>query len=94
MECMIQSIKHTGSRGKRHMDRTDGRYPFRIGRIVDFNPNKIQVGKPMRIVYLKDRDGSDYSNMSLITSNVIDFHFNNGAFTVETMNSIYEFIMC
>ena len=42
--------------------------------------------------YLKNADGSDYSNMFLKTSNVVGIHGVDELFAcIETVNSIFEF---
>ena len=81
MEYKITKITHSGTKGERGQDRTDGRYPMRIGRTVELDLDKVKLGKPMIINYLKNADGSDYSNMCLRTSAVF----------IETMNSIFIF---
>lgn len=91
MEYRIKSIKHSGKKGERGTDRTDDRYPMRIGRTVEVTPFDIVPGVPLWINYLKDSDGSDYSNMTLRTSFVVDVDGNDDLFTVETNNSIFEF---
>ena len=40
----INSIVHSGIDGERNTPRTDGRYPLRIGRIVEFN----EINKEIR----------------------------------------------
>ena len=96
MEYKITKITHSGTKGKRGQDRTDGRYPMRIGRTVDLDLDNVKLGKPMIINYLKNADGSDYSNMYLRTSCVIS---TASAVFIETMNSIFifektEFLEC
>ena len=51
-------------------DRTDGRYPIRIGRTCMIDLDDINKNLPMYIDYLKDADGSDYSDNYLMTSRV------------------------
>lgn len=43
----IVSIKHSGTCGKRGTERTDGRYPLRIGRVVKLNIDDIEIGCPL-----------------------------------------------
>ena len=70
--------------------RLDGRYPLRIGRIVE-KPN-VHIGLPMILNYIRNADGTDYSGMTLRTSRVISNYTNEkGNIVVETMNSVYEF---
>ena len=70
--------------------RLDGRYPLRIGRIVE-KPHA-HIGLPMILNYIRNADGTDYSGMTLRTSRVITTYTNEkGNIVVETMNSTYEF---
>lgn len=70
--------------------RLDGRYPLRIGRIVE-KPHA-HIGLPMILNYIRNADGTDYSSMTLRTSRVISTYTNEkGNIVVETMNSAYEF---
>lgn len=39
----IKSIKHNGTCGERGTERTDGRYPLRIGRVVKLNIDDIEI---------------------------------------------------
>lgn len=91
MEYKITKITHSGTKGERGQDRTDGRYPMRIGRTVQLNMEYLKPGYPMIINYLKDVDGSDYSNMYLRTSNIISINSTESTVTVETVNSIFTF---
>ena len=92
MEYRIKRILHAGSEGVRGTERTDGRYPLRIGRTINLDIDSIKIGQPFILWYLKNADGSDYSNKWLPTSNVVGIHGLDGAFIcVETLNSIYEF---
>ena len=71
-------------------DRTDGRYPLRIGRICK-KPKAVNGGH-MILEYLRNRDGSDYSNKILyesVVSNVCSY--DNGNIVVYTTDSIYTF---
>jgi hypothetical protein len=88
----IISILHSGSKGKRGIVRTDGRYPTRINRIVQFDCwNDIKIGQPLVMNYVKDEDGNDYMGFGLITSIVKDWDFiYDGVIKIETLNSIYE----
>ena len=91
MEFTIQSIKHSGRRGTRYAERSDGRYPLRIGRTVDLDPIiDLRKDVPFVLNYVKDRDGSDMRGWSLRTSYVVDFKFDGDMLIVETNNSIYE----
>lgn len=74
---------------KTETTRKDGRYPLRLGRIV--KEPKPNIGMPMILEYLRNADGSDYSDRSLRTSRVIEIREKAGILEVETMNSIYIF---
>lgn len=91
MEYRITKITHSGTKGKRGQNRTDGRYPMRIGRIVELDLDNVKLGKPMIINYLKNADGSNYSNMCLRTSSVVLIISTASAVFIETMNSIFTF---
>ena len=88
----ITSILHSGNKGKRGAVRTDGRYPTRINRIVQFDCWKnIKIGQPFVMNYIKDENGNDYFGFALITSIVKDWDFiYDGVIKIETLNSIYE----
>ena len=91
MEYKITKITHSGTKGERGQDRTDGRYPMRIGKTVELDLDNVKLGKPMIINYLKSADGSDYNNMYLRTSNVISIISTASTAFIETMNSIFTF---
>lgn len=91
MEYKINRILHSGTKGIRGIERTDGRYPMGIGRTVDLNLDDIQNGYPMILNYIKNADGSDYSNMYLRTSCVSTIIKMPRTVTIETLNSIFEF---
>lgn len=86
----IKSIKHSENLS----DRTDGRYPKRIGRIVDLDIDGIAYSQrnilPMIIRYVKDEYGNDYP-YTLRTSTVLNYEVLENTVTVNTRNSIYEF---
>ena len=96
MEYKIKSIKHSGRRGTRMTDRINGRYPQRVGRIVDLDPTKYEVGFPFILKYLRLADGSDYSNMNLRCSMLVKISstIDDEIIVVETSNTIYEFEKC
>ena len=74
----------------RGASRTDGRYPLRIGRIVDIDQRNIQIGRNLILEY-KNSDGSD-NNSWLMCSKIVAYHeLHNGLLQIETKNSIYEF---
>lgn len=69
-------------------DRTDGRYPKRIGRIC--NKPFARIGLRMEIEYIAEPDGTQYHKF-LYTSNVIQVIEQGGNLTVTTKNSVYYF---
>ena len=92
----IKSIKH--SRGiLKGLDRQDGRYPLRIGRIVNLNIDYIEIGYPLVIRYIRDSDGTPMKFSVLKTSNVVEINSVGEVecdplfVIVETENSIFEF---
>ena len=89
----IKSILHSGRKGERYSPRTDGNYPSRINRIVEFDKHKsITKGIPFIFDYIKDEHGNDYSDFYFRTSCVVDWDFvYDNVIRVETNNSIYEF---
>ena len=91
----IESIKHSGTYGKRGTERTDGRYPLRIGRVVSLEYDFLKTGYPLVIRYMKDSDGTPMRFDFLNTSNIIDFKTEFRPYDlyviVETENSIFEF---
>ena len=90
----IKSILHNGRKGKRYTNRTDGKYPNRINRIVEIDERDIVIGAPYFIQYVKDEHGNDYRNMVLTTSYVTDWDYlYEDTIYIETYNSIYEFEM-
>ena len=91
MEYKIKRILH--SKGiSRGIDRLDGRYPMRIGRIVDLELKNITVGEPLYLKYVKDSDGSDYHGV-WCTSRVVNFDCtydkSGNWIKIETLNSIF-----
>ena len=88
----IKHILHSGRKGERNTPRTDGRYPIRIGRIVEFDTKDIVIGIPFILNYIKDENGNDYRGFHLTTSFVKDWDYVfDGVIRIETNNSIYEF---
>lgn len=90
----INSILHSGIKGKRNTPRTDGRYPLRLNRIIELNDGikkgDIISGMPFILKYVKDENGNDY-NGYLQTSRVVDWDFVfDNVIRIETLNSIYE----
>ena len=94
----IESIKHNGTCGERGTDRTDDRYPLRIVRVVKLDIDCIEIGYPLLIRYIKDSDGTSMKFSLLKTScvkNYITIDDLEGIvkyITIETENSIFEFI--
>ena len=87
-----KSIPHSGTFGARGFERTDGRYPMRIGRIVKMDLDKLQVGNVLVLNYVKDEHGKDYSGKYLRCSIIQGIHaVSSDLFCVETNNTIYEF---
>lgn len=91
----ISSILHSGRKGERNTHRTDGRYPLRIGRIVELNDDikngDIISNMPFILKYVKDENGNDYRGYCLQTSRVVDWDFVfENRISIETLNSIYE----
>ena len=70
-------------------DRTDGRYPKRIGRIC--NKPFAKLGLSMEIEYVAEADGTPYLGKFLHTSNVIQVIEEGINLTVTTRNSVYYF---
>lgn len=90
----IKSIRHSGTKGTRGLERTDGRYPIRVGRIVRLDLNRLSVGNPLILDYVKDENGNDYSGYVLQCSIIRGIHaVSERLFCVETNNTIYEFEM-
>lgn len=87
----ITSIVHSGNKGKRNTPRTDGRYPMRIGRIVELDTDYLVDGSPLVLDYVKDENGNDYRGMSLFCSIIKDWDYvSENVIDIETRNSIYE----
>lgn len=93
MEYRIKSIKHSGRKGTRMTDRIDGRYPQRVGRVVDLEPTEYEIGFPFILKYLRLADGSDYSNMYLNCSRLVKISstIDDEIVVAETNNTVYEF---
>ncbi len=87
----ITRITHTGTYGKEGTDRTDGRYPLRIGRIVEMKYDSIDVGIPMTLRYVRDSDGTPLRFKYICTSDVVSKNKNNNKVVITTRNSVFEF---
>ena len=68
--------------------RTDGRYPLRIGCLVEILD--MNVGWRLNLAYLKDADGNEKSGF-LSTSQVVKIESTPSleVITVTTLNSVY-----
>ena len=88
----INRIMHSGAKGKRGEDRTDGIYPKRVGRVVSIEDNyPIYEGYPALLIYVADANGNEYHG-GLQTSRVVKLERTDNAIRLETSNSIYELI--
>ena len=88
----IKRIMHSGVKGKRGEDRTDGIYPKRVGRVVSITDNyPIYERYPALLIYVTDADGNEYHG-GLQTSRVVKMERTDNAIRLETSNSIYELI--
>lgn len=78
----IESITKNG------VQRTDGRYPLRIGSIVEIV--SLDIGRPFVYQYIKDANGNDKEGY-LTTSTIIKLESDFGLNTivVTTRNSVY-----
>ena len=95
LEYKIARIQHSGTCGERWTDRTDDRYIYRVGRTVNIDIDDFDVGFPMILHYLKDQDGSDYSDYILATSRVKRVSIpDENTVIIETRNSIFRFEKC
>lgn len=86
---MFKIVKITDKQGN---DRTDGRYPLRIGRKCNIDFENLYISLPMSIEYAPDA-GEDYRGI-LHTSNLIDYGYINNQFVAKTLNSIYYLETC
>lgn len=87
----IKSILHTGRKGEKGTPRTDGRYPLRIGRIVELDVNTLIKDTQLVLDYVKDENGNDYRGYHLQCSSIKDWDYvYNDRINIETCNSIYE----
>ena len=87
----ITKITHTGTCGEKGTERTDGRYPQRIGRIVEMKYDSIKAGIPMTLDYVRDSDGTPLRFKYIRTSDVISKNKNNNKVVITTRNSVFEF---
>lgn len=91
----IKRVLHTGVDGERNIPRTDGRYPMRIGRIVQFSEANIIINEPFWLRYVCDENGNDYNGMVKRTSYVVGYEITRDDqkeyVRLETYRTIYEF---
>lgn len=88
----IKRIMHSGTKGKRGEDRTDGIYPRRVGRIVSITDSyPIYEGCPALLIYVADADGNEYHG-GLQTSRVVKIDHGVKNIRLETFNSIYDLV--
>ena len=87
----IKAVLHSGTKGERHKQREDDKYPMLKNRIVEFDKNDIMIGLPLYLNYIKDENGNDYRDgLGLRTSSVLDIPIEREDMIVfETFNSIY-----
>ena len=87
----INSILHSGRKGKRGTLREDGRYPLRIGRIIELDVSMLNEGTQLILSYVKDENGNDYRGHYLICTIIKDWDYvYDNVIRIETNNSIYE----
>ena len=87
----IKSILHSGRKGERNTPREDGRYPLRIGRIVELDVNNLIEGISLVLDYVTDEKGNDYRGYCLQCSRIVDWDYiYENRICIETNNSIYE----
>lgn len=87
----ITKITHAGTCGEKGTNRTDGRYPLRIGRIVEMKYDSIEISAPMTLHYVRDSDGSPLIFKYIRTSDVVSKNKNNNKVVITTRNSVFEF---
>ena len=87
MKYLIEDITY-----KNGLTRTDGRYPNRIGSVVQLNSDPV-VGYPLFFRYVKYNNGELVEDHITQTSRVDDFdHYSKpGYLIIYTHNSIYYF---
>lgn len=86
MNYKIKKITHLDG-----TERTDGRYPLRVGRIVSGEDSVIVIGLPAILSYMTDENGEECVGKYLRTSIVhsIDHDYTNMDIKFTTHNSIY-----
>lgn len=86
METTYRIVKVTDHEEK---DKTDGRYPLRVGRLC--KKPVVKENRPMILFYLENADGSDYGGKMLVTSNIEKAEETDETLEVTTRNSVYYF---
>lgn len=88
----ITAILHSGIDGERNTPRTDGRYPLRVNRIVEFDEKEIVIGYPFCLNYVTDANGNNYRGYRKRTSYIVDWDYIfENKIRIETYRTIYEF---
>ena len=87
MKYLIENITF-----KNGNTRTDGKYPYRIGSIVEIQSDII-IGYPLYFKYIKYNNEEIAENHITRTSRVDDFDFYShpGYLLIYTRNSVYHF---
>lgn len=88
MEYEIIGIAHSQPGNVLWEPRTDGRYPMRIGRVINMDRSRIVEDESAILAYVRDVDGSPYDGY-LHTSIVQGVREIGDTIFIETMNSIY-----
>ena len=84
MKFLIEDItRKTGE------TRTDGKYPKRIGSIIEFL-NPVEIGEPAYFRYIKYNNGELSKDHESPISRVDDIEWYNDKFFIYTRNSIYK----
>ena len=86
MQYLIKNItRRTGE------TRTDGKYPNRIGSIIEFL-EPVDIGNPAYFRYIKYNNGELAEDHTSQISRVDDIEWYDGKFYIYTRNSIYTFV--
>lgn len=88
MEYEIIGIAHSRPGNVLWEPRTDGRYPMRIGRVINMDRSRIVENESAILAYIRDADGSPYDGY-LHTSVVQDVQEIGDMLFIMTLNSIY-----
>lgn len=84
MRYKIKSVKHTGTKYNRGVDRVDRDYPSMIGKEIEIDFNHLHKGFSWTIEFC------DFGCNSVETSTVFGIQETFMALVVETKNTIYE----